>query len=185
MNTHKVRWKDFAERLRDLAQQILDELLEDDIAKSSSSAEATPDENEDFAAEAYVAAENIVDALKQFEAGQCDEESLITQAEESSTVFADIDSMSWLNATVKDRYIEFRRALRDLPEVLEHGQPLRRDYYVYVHKDQDGIFSTSAKAPVNVLGRKNVTTFGIGTSRKNYPVCCSKVNRTEKIIRSI
>jgi hypothetical protein len=46
--------------------------------------------------------------------------------------------MSWLNATVKDRYIEFRRALRDLPEVLEHGQPLRRDYYVYVHKDQDG-----------------------------------------------
>lgn len=125
-------WKDFSKRLSLLAQQILDELVsEDDGSELTES-------GEEFSPAAFEAAETITETLSQFEAGRCDKDTLISEAETSLDAFANVETEDWLKPASKQRYIEFRRALEDLPNMLEQGQPLRRNFYVYVHKDPNG-----------------------------------------------
>jgi hypothetical protein len=125
-------WKNFSKQLSSLGQQILDELIsEDDGSELTNS-------GQDFSVCAFEAAETIIEKIKEFDAGRCDKDTLISEAEMSLDAFASVETEDWLKPTSKRRYIEFRRALEDLPNMLEQGEPLRRNFYVYVHKDRNG-----------------------------------------------
>ena len=135
-------WDEFVSQLNALAQQILDDIVEDKFG-----IEAIAMQNEfnayiasvdDFAAGAYGAAETTIEALEKFKAGQCDKETLINELEECYGMLDDFEAVRWSNKEAKQRYIEFRRAVGDLPDLLNYGAPRQRNYYVYVHKDEDG-----------------------------------------------
>jgi hypothetical protein len=137
-----IEWEEFVGQLKALVQQILNDIVEDKFG-----IEAIPTQSEfngyianidDFAAGAYGAAETTIEALEKFTAGQCDKETLITEAEECYGMLDDFEAVRWSNNEAKQRYIKFRRAVGDLPDILKYGTPRRRNYYVYVHKDEDG-----------------------------------------------
>jgi hypothetical protein len=135
-------WDEFVSQLKALAQQILDDIVEDKFG-----IEAIATQNElnryiadvdDFAAGAYGAAETIIESLEKFKVGQCDKETLIREAEECYGMLDDFEVVRWSNKEAKQRYVNFRGAVGDLPDLLKHGAPRRRNYYVYVHKAEDG-----------------------------------------------
>lgn len=135
-------WNEFVSQIKALGQHILDDIVEDKfgieanvLQNDINSCSANVD---DFAAATYGAAETIIEALEKFNTGQCDKKTLITEAEECYGMLDDFEAVTWSNKEAKQRYIDFRRAIGDLPDLLTYGAPRRRNYYVYVHKDEEG-----------------------------------------------